>query len=196
MESRRFVALDRDGTLIVERNYLSDPQQVELIPGVVEGLQQLRLIGLGLVVITNQSGIGRGYFNQEQLDLIHRRMCELLQVHGIRIDGIYYCPHTPQDRCQCRKPASAMLELASHELRFDPRSSFMVGDKASDIELGHRTGATTFLVRTGYGAQVADEGVAKPDYTVDGLPEMAQIIQQIIGASEREKRSVADGSQR
>lgn len=194
MARRRFVALDRDGTLIVDHPYLSDPEQVELIPGVAEALRKLRQIGLGLVVITNQSGIGRGYFDHEGLDLIHQRMRQLLQEHGLYLDGIYFCPHIPQDQCQCRKPEAGMMELAAQELDFDPRSSFMVGDQASDIELGRRTGATTFLVRTGYGAQVADEGTANPDYTVEGLAEVAQIIQQIIGADEKEEKSVADAT--
>ena len=97
MLPQRFVILDRDGTIIVERCYLSDPAQVELIPGAGAALRQLSEIGLGLVVITNQSGIGRGYFDRSRLDLIHRRLCELLEAEGVRLDGIYTCPHVPED---------------------------------------------------------------------------------------------------
>jgi D-glycero-D-manno-heptose 1,7-bisphosphate phosphatase len=93
MSQRRFAVLDRDGTIIVERHYLSDASQVELIPGVAGGLRHLREMGLGLIVITNQSGIGRGFFDQARLDLIHQRLRELLQAEGVNLDDIYSCPH-------------------------------------------------------------------------------------------------------
>jgi len=179
MTRRQFVVLDRDGTIIVERHYLSDPSKVELIPGVVSGLRQLTQMGFGLVLITNQSGLGRGFFDRSRLDLIHQRLCELLKVEGIYLNGIYVCPHTPEDGCPCRKPRPGLMELAAKELNFDVRASFVIGDKPCDIELGRRVGATTFLVQTGYGAQVAREGTVGPDYTVKGLWEAARIICQL-----------------
>ena len=184
MTRRRFVVLDRDGTIIVERHYLSEPHQVELIPDAASGLRQLTEIGLGLVVITNQSGIARGFFSKADIHLIHQRLCELLEAEGVRLNGIYFCPHRPEDNCPCRKPRTGLLELAAKELCFEPQASFVIGDKASDIELGQRVGATTFLVRTGYGAQVAADTMVTPDYAVDGLWEAAQVIQRILKVSE------------
>ena len=151
--ARRFVLLDRDGTIIEEKNYLSDPDQVVLLPGAVEGMRRFQEMGLGLAVITNQSGVGRGYFDLERLEEIHRRMLTLLDAHGVSIQGIYFCPHLPTDGCRCRKPETGNLEQATRDLDFDAGSSFVVGDRAGDVELGRRAGATTFLVTTGYGAE-------------------------------------------
>ena len=184
MTQRHFVVLDRDGTIIVERQYLSDPSEVELIPGAASGLRQLSEMGLGLVVITNQSAVGRGFFDQARLDLIHRRLCELLNAEGVHLDGIYVCPHRPEDDCPCRKPRPGLLELAAQELDFDPQACFVIGDKACDIELGRRVGATTFLVRTGYGAQVTAETTVIPDYVVDDLWDAAQVIERLLAADE------------
>jgi D-sedoheptulose 7-phosphate isomerase len=184
MTRRRFVVLDRDGTIVVERHYLSDPREVELIPGAAKALHQLSEMGLGLVVITNQSGIGRGFFDEARLGLIHQRLCELLEADGIRLNGIYFCPHTPEDECSCRKPRPGLLELAARELDLDPRSCFVIGDNFSDIELGQAVGATTLLVRTGYGEQVVKDGTAGPDYIVNGIWDAAQVIQRILIAEE------------
>ncbi|HEY7491841.1 MAG TPA: HAD family hydrolase, partial [Candidatus Tectomicrobia bacterium] len=163
MTPRRCAIVDRDGTIIVERHYLSDPRGVALLPGAASGLRQLSRMGLGLVVITNQSAIGRGFFDQRQLDCIHQRLCALLAAEGVFLDGIYFCPHTPAEQCMCRKPRPALLKLAAQELGFDPQASFVIGDKACDIELGQAVHATTLLVRTGYGAQVVAEAMARPD---------------------------------
>jgi D-glycero-D-manno-heptose 1,7-bisphosphate phosphatase len=130
MTLRRFVVLDRDGTIIAESHYLPDPRQVKLIPGVASGLRQLIEMGLGLVIITNQSAIRRGFFSKERLDLIHRRLQELLQAEGVHLNGIYFYPHTPEDNCRCRKPQPGLIKLAAQELNFGPQLSFMIGDKA------------------------------------------------------------------
>lgn len=180
MSQQRFVVLDRDGTINVERNYLSDPGQIELLPGSVSGLRHLRKLGLGLVVITNQSGIGRGYFDWARLDLIHQRLRALLTVEGIQLDDIYVCPHHPSDGCTCRKPRTALLERAAQEHGFNPRDTFVIGDKAIDIKLGRQVGATTLLVRTGYGAQVAAQTAATWDYLVDDLASAAAVIERIV----------------
>ena len=176
MKHRRFVLLDRDGTLIVERHYLSDPRQVELLANAANGLRHMQEIGLGLVVITNQSGIGRGFFDEAQLHLIHQRMNELLEAEGIALDALYFCPHLPEDNCSCRKPRTGLIELASRELGFDPKDCFVIGDKACDVELGQRVGATTFLVCTGYGTQEITNEIISPDYVVDDLWNAAQAI--------------------
>lgn len=178
--SRRYVLLDRDGTVIVERTYLSDPDQVELIPGTVDGLRSLSRMGLGLLILTNQSGIGRGYFDGARLAEIHRRMYGMLADQGVALDGIYVCPHTPEDRCACRKPATGLITQAAAEHGFEPAEAFVVGDKGSDIALGRRVGACTFLVRTGYGALYDPTEQTRPNYIVDDLFEATRIIGRLV----------------
>jgi D-glycero-D-manno-heptose 1,7-bisphosphate phosphatase len=179
---RRFVVLDRDGTIIVDRPHLSDPDGVELLPGAAQGLRQLQEMGLGLIVITNQSGIGRGFFTWEHLDLIHKRLCELLKTQEVYLDGIYVCPHKPDDHCRCRKPEVDLLELAARKLGFDPWDCFVIGDKTSDIELGRRVGATTFLIRMSYGPQVVSNDFNIPDYVGVDLCEAARVIRSLLNA--------------
>ena len=186
MTQRRFVVLDRDGTIIVEHHYLSNPDRVELIPEAVSGLRQLREMELGLIIITNQSAIGHGFFDQACLDLIHKRLHELLNAEGVQLDSIYICPHTPEENCLCRKPETGLLELAAQEFGFDPQSSFVIGDKACDVEMGRRVGATTFLVRTGYGAQVVVTTSVSPDYVVDDVAGAAQVIRRLLATDKRE----------
>lgn len=182
----RFVALDRDGTVVVERfRHLAEPDEVELIPGAIEGLRELNVLGLDLVVITNQSALGRGNLDQARLETVHQRLRALLASGGIQLSGIYVCPHTPEDGCFCRKPRPGLLKSAARQLGVSPASSFVIGDKASDIECGRSVGATTILVRTGYGAQVAKEGTATPDYTVDDLVEAAKVVQRVMGEVQR-----------
>jgi D-glycero-D-manno-heptose 1,7-bisphosphate phosphatase len=176
MSRRRFVLLDRDGTLIVERHYLSRAEDVELLPGAVPGLQRLRQLGLGLAVITNQSGIGRGYFDAAALGAVHSRLRQLLHAGSIELDGVYVCPHGPTDGCGCRKPGTDLVWQAAAELGFEPAECFVVGDKAGDVELGQRLGATTLLVRTGYGRQCEQEGKVRADFVVDDLAAAAALI--------------------
>jgi len=157
-------------------SYLSDPKQIALIPGAGKALRDLGAMGFGLVVITNQSAVGRGYFDEAQLTRIHDRLLEMLRAEEITLDGLYFCPHIPQDQCLCRKPNSGLIQKASQDLEFDLTGSIVIGDKASDIEMGCRVGALTILVRTGYGAQVASEGKITPDYIVDDLPAAVEVI--------------------
>lgn len=177
---KRFVILDRDGTIITERNYLSDHNQVELIPNAAIGLKKLRDKKLGLLVITNQAGVGRGYFTLHDLKLIHKRMADLLAGEGVILDGIYFCPHVPEDNCNCRKPKLGLIEKAAKEHNFDPKLSFVIGDKALDVEMGQRMEAITFLVRTGYGIKVEKQNFVKPDYTVDDLLQASDTIKTLV----------------
>jgi D-glycero-D-manno-heptose 1,7-bisphosphate phosphatase len=181
MKRRRFVVLDRDGTLIVERNYLSDPKGVELLPGVVAGLRKMRELDLGLIVVTNQSGIGRGFFDLNALKAIHTEMNAQLAAGGVVLDGIYFCPHTPEDRCRCRKPQPGLLEQAAVELGLEPSETIVIGDKLSDIDLGRAVRASTMLVRTGYGAQLAEAGATNADYIVADMEEAAGVIGRLLG---------------
>ncbi len=181
----KFVALDRDGTIIAEREYLSHPGQVELLPGAAAGLRAMRNLGLRLVIVTNQSGVGRGYFDVVQLEAVHFRLKELLAIEGVSLDGIYYCPHTPEDKCNCRKPRPGMLLQASKDLGFEPSQAVVIGDKALDIELGQNLGANTVLVRTGYGTQVEASGTAKASYVANNLADAAQFIGLAMGIPRR-----------
>ncbi len=178
MEQRRFVLLDRDGTIIVKRNYLSNPDHLELIPGVGKALRKFKKMGLGLLVITNQSGIGRGYFDLATLDKIHDKLNELLAKEGIVLDGIYFCPHTPEDNCLCRKPQIALVEQARKKHNFDPKLAFMIGDNMGDIELGNNIGATTILVKTGYGVETARNKDVNSAHVVSDLHSAVRIIRQ------------------
>jgi D-glycero-D-manno-heptose 1,7-bisphosphate phosphatase len=177
MKPRGYVVLDRDGTIIAEKVYLADAEQVELLPGAAAGLRRLRRAGLGLIVVTNQSGIGRGYLALDCLEQIHRRMQDLLRREEVELEAIYHCPHTPKDDCACRKPRPGLLQRASAEWGFDLATAFVVGDKPCDVDLGRGVGATTVLVRTGYGAQVEAAGVAQPDYIVDNLEAAGCLIE-------------------
>lgn len=172
---KRFVLLDRDGTVIIEKNYLSHPDQVELTPGAANVLKKLKEMGLGLAIITNQSGLGRKYFDLTTLEKIHLKLTDLLLKEGVVLDDIYFCPHIPEDYCLCRKPKTELVEKASKKHNFNPKDCFVIGDNKGDIELGKNLGATTILVRTGYGKQT-EKGGLNPDYVADNLNEVFSII--------------------
>jgi len=182
----RLVLLDRDGTLIEERPYLADPRAVVLLPGTAEALRALQRDGFRLVVASNQSGVGRGYFGLEAVEQVNRRLCELLAREGVTPDAVYVCPHRPADGCDCRKPGTRLLERAVRETGSSPANAFVVGDKECDIEMGRRAGATSLLVRTGWGQQTEDAGVARPDYIVDDLMGAARLILAAAEGSLRE----------
>jgi D-glycero-D-manno-heptose 1,7-bisphosphate phosphatase len=179
MNGQCFVILDRDGTLIEECHYLSDPDQVMLIKGAGEALCAFKRMGLGIIIVTNQSALGRGLFDRSRLELIHERLISLLKSEGASVDGIYVCPHVPEDDCLCRKPRTGLLEQAAREHGFKPRDCFVIGDKACDIELGKNAGAMTFLVRTGHGQRTIAERCAAPDFVVGDLREASHVIETI-----------------
>lgn len=148
---RRAVFLDRDGTINREVNFLSDRDEIKLLPGAGEAIGKLNEDGWLAVVVTNQSGIGRGYFTEEAVEKVHQRLKELLGDEGAELDAIYYCPHHPDAGCDCRKPATGLLRQAVADFDIDLNRSFVIGDKVSDVEMGHRAGCKTVLVLTGYG---------------------------------------------
>jgi len=176
---RRFVLLDRDGTINVEREYLSRVDQLELVPRAAEGLLAMRRLGYGLAVITNQSGIARGYLTEQTLSRIHARLDELLLWEGALLDAYYHCPHLPDQGCACRKPRPGLVERAAAELAFDPAECVVIGDKACDLELGRAIGAATMLVRTGYGRQTELARQVDADFVVDDLLHAARILEQM-----------------
>jgi D-glycero-D-manno-heptose 1,7-bisphosphate phosphatase len=171
-----FVLLDRDGTIIHERNYLGDPDKVELLPNAARGLRRMREAGFGLLVLTNQSGIGRGYFSEADMHAVHDRLQDLLRAEGVQLDGFLFCPHRPDQACGCRKPRPGLGEQAAARFGMVPEHSFMVGDKACDIALGKALGTGTILVRTGYGAQEESDTTCRPDAVVDDLVQAADHI--------------------
>jgi D-glycero-D-manno-heptose 1,7-bisphosphate phosphatase len=171
MTMKRMVLLDRDGTVIVEKRYLTDPAGIELISGAAQAIKKLRALGLPVALVTNQSVIGRGLCDRACVDQIHARLSALLAAEGTALDGIWLCPHAPDAGCECRKPKTGLLVDAARALGADLSRSFVVGDKASDIEAGRRAGAFTILVRTGYGEQGA-----APDREVADLAEAADLV--------------------
>jgi D-glycero-D-manno-heptose 1,7-bisphosphate phosphatase len=148
MSKRRAVFLDRDGTVIHDSGYLGDADSVRLLPGAAEALAALQRKGFAPVVVSNQSGIGRGIVTAEAADAVHDRFASLLAEAGVTLAAAYYCPHKPGDRCKCRKPSPGLLQRAARELDLDLPGSVMVGDKASDVEAGRRAGCLTVLLGT------------------------------------------------
>ncbi len=163
----RLVLIDRDGTINVERHYLSSPEQIELFPETVAGLKLLRELGFQIAVVTNQSAIGRGIFDIKRLNEIHNRLEEVLAEFETKVDAIYFCPHIPEDDCQCRKPQTEMATKAAAEFDSQLSESFVIGDNVCDIELGKNISATTILVKTGYGKRVLEEQKTQPDFVVE-----------------------------
>ena len=153
--------LDRDGTLIEERNYLADPALAALATGVPEALRLLRNAGYLLIVVSNQSGIARGYFTTEQLNAVEQRVGELLAEHGLSLDANYYCFHHEKGiipeyarSCDCRKPKPGLLLQAVRDFSLDPAQCLMIGDKVSDLQAGQAAGCRALaLVRSGHGAE-------------------------------------------
>ena len=177
--NRQAVLLDRDGTIIVERHYLSAPEDVELLPNAGRGLRHLAGLGFLLVVITNQSAIARGLLDEERLTEIHARLAALLAADGVRLDTIRHCPHHPETGCSCRKPETGLVKEAAADLGFDPRRSVVIGDKPCDIGLGARLGAPAILVRSGHGTATEATGGLPPHHLANDLWDAAQIIEQL-----------------
>jgi D-glycero-D-manno-heptose 1,7-bisphosphate phosphatase len=145
-ESGKVIVLDRDGTIVIDRGYADDAAGLEFVPGAAEGLRSLHVSGYRLLVITNQSGVGRGLFPLERVHQMNARLEVMVREAGARLERIYFCPHAPEAGCACRKPAPGLLAQAAAELRFDPARAVVIGDKESDIEFGRRAGATTILI--------------------------------------------------
>lgn len=170
---RKAVFLDRDGTLIEEVNFLSDPEQVSLFSGTVEALKLLRSKGFLLIVVTNQSGVGRGLFNEDSVASVHSRIQELT---GDLIDAFYFCPHLPDEGCECRKPSDGMLRSAVDDFKIDLAQSWMIGDKSLDVMTGLGVGMKSILVRTGYGSEHESALSEKSHFAVDEIKEAAELI--------------------
>jgi len=181
------VFVDRDGTIIEEVGYLDDPELLKLIPGAAQALRQLNRAGIPVIMLTNQSGVARGYFSESVVEQLHQRLRELLAAESARLDAVYYCPHHPtagrppyRRRCHCRKPNPGMVEQAIADLSLGNRRFFVVGDKKTDLELATRIDADGILVLTGYGKkekkQLAADKQMQPAYIATDLPQAVQWI--------------------
>ncbi len=167
------VFIDRDGTLMRDVDYCGNPADVEVFEGAGEALRQLKKRGYKIVVITNQSGIGRGYYDERSYRAVAAEVDRQLGP-GV-IDATYFCPHAPNQPCDCRKPAPGMVRQAAQDHQIDLGRSYFMGDKDSDIECGRRAGTKTILVETGYG-QSADHQAA--DAVVPDIPAAVHFILQ------------------
>ncbi len=169
------IFLDRDGTLNPDPGYIKSPDQFELFPGVTEALGRLKLAGARLILVTNQSGIARGFLSRQSLEAIHRKLSHLLGQAGVTLDGIYFCPHHPDDGCGCRKPKPGMIDQAVRELGVSLERSYVIGDHLRDIQLAKRVGARSVLVSTGVTQRQELEGLTNahqiPDRVADSLNE-------------------------
>ncbi len=169
------VFLDRDGTLNPDPGYIKSPDQFELFPGTAEALVRLKRAGAQLILVTNQSGIARGILSRHNLDAIHKKLACLLDQAGAAFDGIYFCPHHPDDGCGCRKPNRGMIDQAVQERGVDLQRSYVIGDHLRDIELAKRVGARSVLVTTGVTRLQELEGLREsqviPDRVAVSLPE-------------------------
>jgi D-glycero-D-manno-heptose 1,7-bisphosphate phosphatase len=195
------VFLDRDGTLIDEVGYLDRPERVVLYPWSIAAIRALNRSGIRTVMVTNQSGIARGFFDEALVDRVHRHIAELLGAGGAYLDAYYYCPHHPDGKvagyaraCDCRKPGRGLIDRAVAEFGIDPRQSFTVGDRWLDVALAHPVGGRGILVRTGYGAL---EETRRPEHVtaaaiVNNLIEAAGwILSQGPGLAERLRPDVS-----
>jgi len=170
------VFIDRDGTINRDVPYCRQPEDFELLPGVTEGIRLLNEHGFKVVVITNQSGIARGYFTQEMLAKIHDTMRSELAKYGAHLDAIYYCPHHPDSHCSCRKPQPAMLFRAARELSLDISHSYVVGDNDMDIQMGKTAGCKTILVLESAEAERKRKRNPEPDFVAHTVYDAATWI--------------------
>ncbi|HCE43377.1 MAG TPA: HAD family hydrolase [Lentisphaeria bacterium] len=169
---KKAVFLDRDGTIMFDSGYVSDPEKVDIFEETVEALKALRVAGYLLVIITNQSGIARGYFTTDDLEKVNSRMSSLFKEHGVVFDGIYICPHRDEDRCTCRKPLPGLIFRAARELDIDVSASFMIGNSKSDVHSGIAAGCRLNFLLGGERGSLSRENTL----SVDSLSAAAEII--------------------
>ncbi|MCB4792494.1 MAG: HAD family hydrolase [Elusimicrobia bacterium] len=162
------VFIDRDGTIVKERHYLRKVKDIKLLSGVIKALKLLKDRDFKIVIVTNQSGIGRGYLTEKKLKQINNYLIKLLKRKGAGVDALYYCPHLPDDGCICRKPKLGMIEKAKKKFNLDLKRSFSIGDHTNDFLLGQNMGGTGIFILTGHGKEEYikiknSKGKLKPD---------------------------------
>jgi len=185
--AHRAVFLDRDGTINEEVGYVNHCERFYLLPRAGQAIRLLNGHHFKTVVVTNQSGVARGYFPESLVQEVHQKMVSLLRAEGAHFDGIYYCPHHPdagnppyRQRCRCRKPATGLVEEAARDLDLDLSKSYVIGDRGIDIEFAQTIGAKGILVLTGYGRgeweYLRDQWKVKPDHVAEDLYEAVRWI--------------------
>lgn len=183
----RAIFIDRDGTINVEKDYLTDPDQLEFIDGSPEAVALANRLGLKVVVISNQSGVSKGIMTADQVDAVNARLIEMLKEKGAHVDAIYYCPHHPAAgdpryrlSCACRKPGRGMLDRAVRELNVDLSRSYVIGDRHSDVETAVLHGLRSVLVLTGYGRgeweHHRQEWKYQPDWVCENLQDGVKTV--------------------
>jgi len=178
-EVRPVALLDRDGTILVDKVYLSDPDGIEFAPGALEGLRLLRDAGFALVLVTNQSGIGRGYFDEAALARVHARLDEMLAGEGLGLAAAYHCPHAPGEGCDCRKPAPGMVHRAMADFGFTPEEAVFIGDSDADMGAAEASGIAGIRVASAGGedgGRGGDPGL--PDFLAAARRAIALVARQ------------------
>lgn len=192
------VFLDRDGTVTEEVGYLTDLGRLKLISGAGAAIKRLNEAGFKVVLVTNQSGVARGYFSESLVQEAHHLLEKMLAEHGAALDGIYYCPHHPTAGnsrytmvCNCRKPGTGLIETAAKDMNIDLKRSYMVGDKWSDVEMGQRAGMKSLLVKTGFApndpGNLRPAHVNAPDFVAHDLAEAVEWILQSMSEYEGQR---------
>jgi D-glycero-D-manno-heptose 1,7-bisphosphate phosphatase len=172
----RAVFLDRDGTINEESPYIADIRDLHIYPFTADAIRRLNESAYLVIVVTNQSGVGRGLIPPERLNEIHAYIQRTLSTTGARIDAFYACTHTPEEGCACRKPAPGMILQALRDYEIDPARSFFVGDKREDLLAARAAGVTPILVRTGYGRETEALPEVQPVFVVNTLAEAVTLI--------------------
>ncbi len=170
---KKAIFLDRDGTLIVDTGYPNDPETVTLIDGAGEAMRAFQQAGYLLVVISNQSGIGRGKITPDEAEQVYKRFADLFAKEQVQFDGVYHCPHAPDEDCNCRKPKTGMIDQAVQELDIDVAQSYTIGDKLSDVQTGIKAGTKTILFRDHPSNAGKD---IHPDFKAGGWPPIVEYI--------------------
>ena len=189
---RSAVFLDRDGTVSEEVGYLYDSSMYRIFPWTGPAIQRLNAKGLHVILATNQSGIGRGYFTEDMVHRVHRKLSDEIGRSGARLDATYFCPHTPDSCRDCRKPHPGMLYRARDEMAVDLETSYMVGDRQTDVEAGKAAGTRTILVMTGDGPNQRDQyrnSEVQPDYFANTLSDAVDWILEDVDSAERQRES-------
>jgi D-glycero-D-manno-heptose 1,7-bisphosphate phosphatase len=186
--NRKAVFLDKDGTLINDVPYNVDPELIKLSPDCIKGLQLLQHEGYLLIIISNQSGVARGYFTEADLMPVKTKLKKLLGEHGLKLNGFYYCPHHPEGtvaayslNCLCRKPMPGMLLKAAHDMDIDIENSWMVGDILNDVEAGNKAGCRTILIDNGNETEWFVNDLRVPEKMVKNINEAADYIMTAVG---------------
>jgi len=170
------VFVDRDDTINRDVHYCSRPEDFELLLTVGTGIRLLNREGFKVVVITNQSGIARGYFTEEMLERIHQKMVDELAKYGAQVDAIFYCPHHPDEGCECRKPKPKLTYQAIKQLHIDPRQSFIIGDRLMDVELARTIGCKSVMIPSELGKEELKNSSVFPDYIASDFESAAKWI--------------------